>query len=125
MKLVYFFRTCILFGITINLTGCSTTANDVKKGTPVTFESVKSAKVLASCIGDGWEKTAFSTLVKSRPTQKGYQVQISEVAIVHMLAEIVDITEGRSVTFFWIGPDVWLDSSKKITTNIVSICQNN
>lgn len=103
---------------TLLITGCAVThkPSDRRKAmTPVEFSSAKSAKAVALCVADEWEKIDnYFAKVQLRPTTNGYSVWI-EASIGTMmkddtatLADIDDVQNGSITRFYTVaGSDIW------------------
>lgn len=96
---------------TVLITGCAIThkPSDIRKGVASEYSSAKSAKTVALCVADEWEKIDnYLMKVRLRPTTNGYSVWVEQSIGTMMkddttfLADIDDVQSGSIVRYYTV-----------------------
>lgn len=127
MRLTY----VIVLACSMSVMGCITTSpKDMRSSPPVAeFSSENNAKIVATCIADGWENIDnYLMKVQMRPTTNGYSVWVEQSVGMGLtavkdsatfLADIDDTSNGSVTRYYSVATSKteWKDALRKCLSN--------
>ena len=114
--------TIFVISVALATTGCSTPGELRTEKSAVPFLSGKDAKVVSTCVLEGFESAIKMAGISSRPTANGFTVSINQgVAMGRDTAFLVDIENGAIGSATKVYSKVLVGEAKLM--KVVSECQ--